>query len=85
MKKNNANQDTNNTLRQKAEAKLGNKKQAVIQDIQTDKANSLFHELQVHQVELVMQNEELKHANTQAENALSKYYDIYDLAPVRCV
>ena len=36
----------------------------------------------MHQIELEMQNEELKHANAQAENALSKYYELYDLAPI---
>ncbi len=82
MKENNANKDSNNILRQNAEAKLSNKKPAFIQDLQTYEAHALLHELQVHQVELEMQNEELKQANTQAENAVSKYYDLYDLAPI---
>jgi two-component system, OmpR family, phosphate regulon sensor histidine kinase PhoR len=80
--KNNINKDTNKILHQSAEVKLGNKKQAVIQNMQTDEANALLHELQVHQIELKMQNEELKRANAQVESALSKYYELYDLAPV---
>lgn len=42
--------------------------------------NALLHELQVHQLELKIQNEELKNAKTKTEIALSKYYDLYDLA-----
>ena len=42
----------------------------------------LFHELQVHQIELELQNEELSHANAAASSALEKYTDLYDFAPV---
>ncbi len=41
-----------------------------------------FHELQVHQIELEMQNAELQEATTRAESALEKYTDLYDFAPV---
>ncbi len=58
------------------------KKTSGIKDIQTYEANALLHELQVHQIELEMQNEELKSANTQAENSRAKYYELYDLAPI---
>ncbi len=42
----------------------------------------LFHELQVHQIELELQNEELNQANAAARAALEKYTDLYDFAPV---
>ena len=42
----------------------------------------LLHELQVHQIELELQNEELKQANDQLETVLEKYQDLYDFAPV---
>src|SRR4051794_14639873 len=42
----------------------------------------LFHELQVHQVELEMQNMELQEARDRAECLLEKYTDQYELAPV---
>lgn len=45
-------------------------------------ALALVHELQVHQIELEMQNEELKRAKLVAEDALAKYSDLYDFAPV---
>ncbi len=42
----------------------------------------LVHELQVHQIELQMQNEELRQARTEAEMALTRYVELYDFAPV---
>jgi len=42
----------------------------------------LMHELQVHQIELEMQNEELRRANETAETALRKYTMLYDFAPM---
>ncbi|MBC8096604.1 MAG: PAS domain S-box protein, partial [Akkermansiaceae bacterium] len=42
----------------------------------------LLHELQVHQVELEMQNEELQKARDAMEAGLEKYSDLYDFAPV---
>ena len=81
-KSGNTRQDKDHALRRRAELKIGGKKTADIQDMRIDDANALLHELQVHQVELEMQNEELMHANALAETALSKYYDIYNLAPI---
>lgn len=82
MKKNNINHEQTNTLRKLAEAEYNNKKPTFIQGVLTDEANALLQELQVHQIELEMQNEEMKLANSQAENALFKYYELYDLAPI---
>jgi hypothetical protein len=42
----------------------------------------LVHELQVHQIELEMQNDELRVANEVAQIALKNYTMLYDLAPV---
>ena len=42
----------------------------------------LVHELEVHQIELEMQNEELRKARDVERSALEKYSELYDFAPV---
>lgn len=42
----------------------------------------LLHELEVHQLELEMQNAELRQARDEVEAALARYTDLYDFAPV---
>ena len=43
--------------------------------------DELIHELQVHQIELEMQNDELQHSRTEIEELHQKYYDLYNSAP----
>lgn len=42
----------------------------------------LLHELKVHQIELEMQNDELRRAYVQIDIARKHYFDFYNLAPV---
>jgi PAS domain S-box-containing protein len=66
-------------LRQKAELLLMNR----VKKSELKEYNNLrlIHELEVHQVELEMQNDELKIANKKAERAKKKYIELYDFAP----
>ncbi len=48
----------------------------------TEEKERLFHELQVHQIELEMQNAELTRARDKIEELLERYTDLYDFAPV---
>jgi PAS domain S-box-containing protein len=48
----------------------------------TSEARRLLHELDVHQIELEMQNAELRLARDESEALLEKYTELYDFAPV---
>jgi PAS domain-containing protein len=69
-------------LRRKAEEKLKKKQKKLNLQVTETDMKKLLHELQVHQIELEMQNEELRRANETAETALKKYTMLYDLAPM---
>ena len=69
-------------LRLKAEEQLIQKNNTGSGPEPESEANRLLHELQVHQIELEMQNEELRQANETTEAALKKYTMLYDFAPM---
>ena len=68
-------------LRIKAEERMQEMQKNMDAVIETD-GKKILHELQVHQIELEMQNEELRQANETAEAALKKYTMLYDFAPM---
>jgi PAS domain S-box-containing protein len=68
-------------LRKQAEAKLGRQKEKT-QPIKKADTLLLIHELQVHQIELQMQNEELVRLQAELEATLNIYAELYAFAPV---
>ncbi len=67
-------------LRERAaarEARLGPPKKMSLRE-----THEVVHELRVHQIELEMQNDELRKAQTEIEESRSRYVDLYDFAPV---
>ena len=66
-------------LRQEAEAQLA---RAPAPDGPPRPAEELLHELQVHQIELEMQNEQLRQSQLELEKSRDRYVDFYDFAPV---
>jgi PAS domain S-box-containing protein len=76
-----SNQSDSITLRQKAEEML-NTRTDISRNVSTEAdTQKLIHELEVHQIELEMQNEELVLAKEQAIAATEKYTELYDFAP----
>ena len=81
MEKNLSRQARINKLRRQAEKRLL-ESDADLSDMPLEDINELIHELEVHQIELEMQNEELRQAQQDLEAARDKYTDLYDFAPV---
>jgi len=72
---------TNALLRQKAEEQFIKKDTAKEAPQAEGDILKLIHELEVHQIELEMQNEELRIAKEVAERITAKYTTLYDFAP----
>jgi PAS domain S-box-containing protein len=73
-------EDSNAILRREAEGKL--KDWNLPDDVPAEDAKRLIEELRVHQIELEMQNEELRKTQAQLEESRNQYADLYDFAPV---
>jgi len=80
MKKKNGNPE-NPDLRHKAEELIKNKKSAAAPQYIETEILKLLQELEVHQIELELQNEQLLLAKEEAEKATEKYIELYDYAP----
>ena len=54
----------------------------VVAEMTVEDTQLLFHELRVHQIELQMQNEELRHTQQSLHDERERYFNLYELAPV---
>src|SRR5664279_2834609 len=68
-------------LRQRAETRLSKKGSETDRLVKNADLRRVLHELQVHQIELELQNEELRSARAELEALLMKYTALYDFAP----
>jgi len=69
-------------LRKRAEKQLPPRESAPREALSPEQSRRVLHELQVHQIELEMQNEELRRAQAELDASRERYFDLYDLAPV---
>jgi PAS domain S-box-containing protein len=74
-------QDSGQSLRQRAEDVVQRRSEEM-DEIPAGDIRDLIHELRVHQVELEMQNEELRRAQRELERSRDRYSDLYEFAPV---
>ncbi len=68
-------------LRERA-AEFVKQNPSAIRKIPSGDVQSVIEDLQIHQIELEMQNEELRRTQLELEDARDKYLDLYDFAPV---
>ncbi len=77
--------DKRTELRKQAEAVVRNNASPSRESIDAQSLEAtwqMLHELRVHQIELEMQNEELRCAQLDLYASQARYFDLYDLAPV---
>ncbi len=72
-------------LRRRAEAVVESeaaREGSDMEDVSVVNLHKMLHDLQVHQIELEMQNEQLRQTQQELDGARARYFDLYDLAPV---
>ncbi len=77
--------DTGATQRERAEIRLREHAASFPEDsvsLSSEESSHLLHELRVHQIELEMQNDELRVSEAALDAARERYFDLYDLAPI---
>jgi PAS domain S-box-containing protein len=68
-----------------AEQKLrekGGPEPDTLSDMSPEERRRIIHELRTHQIELELQNDELRRAQIELDASRARYFDLYELAPV---
>ena len=71
-----------NNLRRRAENEIKRISSAGLEDLSVQDKDQLIEELRIHQVELEIQNQQLRWAQQQLEVSREQYIALYDAAPV---
>lgn len=77
-----ATSDPGAALRRQAEQEITANDTEIAVEPSPEETRRMLHELRVHQLELEMQNEELRRAHEALERIQERYFELYDLAPV---
>ncbi len=81
MSQNETSSNQANNLRRQAEEKAA-KMTENLEGLSPVEIRQILHEQRVHQIELEMQNEELRGSQTELDSARERYFELFDLAPV---
>lgn len=73
-------EEPSDSLRREAQARLEGVVPETLPSPET--LNRALEELRIHQIELEMQNEELRRAQLELDLTRARYFDLYDLAPI---
>jgi PAS domain S-box-containing protein len=70
------------SVRQLAESRLAGAAAVDLEKLTPDEIRGFVHELEVHRVELELQNQQLAEAHLAAEESKDRYRDLYESAPI---
>ena len=68
-------------MRQRAEELFRASEAIIPEALSPEETKQILYELRVHQIQLEMQNEELRRAHEELDASQARYFDLYDLAP----
>lgn len=74
--------NTEENIRERVTRKVRDVQMQDVEEMSPEEARHILQELLIYQAEMEMQNEELLRAQTELDKARSRYFTLYDLAPV---